>query len=223
MCHHPGYHRQGKEEVSGSLGPGRRELLVRDFCPIMLQVAFASDFDSEWNQMPLLLKHSRATGVGSLLDHTFIGMQKAMDNPLYQVEWKGGVEGVEWKGGVEGVKWKGGVEGVEWKGWSGGVEGEGVEWKGWSGRGGVEGVEWKGWSGRGGVEGVEWKGWSGRGGVEGVEWKGWSGCGHAIRMVKVNIIHQTCMWRCVLLARVRLLALTVYNISTLPSGLWKVA
>ena len=131
MCHHPGYHRQGKEEVSGSLGPGRRELLVRDFCPITLQVAFASDFDSEWNQMPLLLKHSRATGVGSLLDHTFIGMQKAMDNPLYQVEWKG------WSG-------RGGVEGVEWKGWSG--------------RGGVEGVEWKGWSGRGGVEGVEWKG-----------------------------------------------------------------
>ncbi|KAL5497025.1 hypothetical protein EMCRGX_G013418 [Ephydatia muelleri] len=53
------------------------------------EVAFASDFDSEWNHMPLLLKHSRATGVGSLLDHTFIGMQKAMDNPLYQVEWKG--------------------------------------------------------------------------------------------------------------------------------------
>ena len=89
MCHHPGYHRQGKAEVSGSLGLGRRELLVRDFCPITLQVAFASDFDSEWNHMPLLLKHSRATGVGSLLDHTFIGMQKAMDNPLYQVEWKG--------------------------------------------------------------------------------------------------------------------------------------
>ena len=33
--------------------------------------------------MPLLLKHSRATGVGSLLDHTFIGMQKAFP------EWKG--------------------------------------------------------------------------------------------------------------------------------------
>lgn len=50
------------------------------------QVAFASDFNSEWNQMPLLLKYSKATGVGSLLDHTFVGMQKAMENPLFQVE-----------------------------------------------------------------------------------------------------------------------------------------
>eukprot|EP00731_Ephydatia_muelleri_P004561 Em0002g737a len=56
------------------IGKARRRCLV----------AFASDFDSEWNHMPLLLKHSRATGVGSLLDHTFFGMQKAMDNPLYQ-------------------------------------------------------------------------------------------------------------------------------------------
>lgn len=62
--------------------------MLVSFCPIALQVAFASDFDSEWNQMPLLLKYSKATGVGSLLDYTFLGMQKVMNNPLFKVECK---------------------------------------------------------------------------------------------------------------------------------------
>ena len=121
MCHHPGYHRQGKEVVSGSLGLGRRELLVhvRDFCPIMLQVAFASDFDSKWNHMPLLLKHSGQRGWGHCLTTPLLECRRPFQ--------------------------------------------------------------------------------SGRGGVD---------------VVKVNIIHQICMWRCVLLARVcadRLLALTDIN------------
>ena len=47
-----------------------------------LQVAFASDFTSEWKSKELgLSKHS----LGFLVGLTFKGAQKRFENPLYQV------------------------------------------------------------------------------------------------------------------------------------------